>query len=169
MYIDLLNLVEDIEYPINISGEGDNELFDGRNISFDSEMNIKGVYVFNKDNIALDATINVQLKGECDRCRKELRWEISLPLNEMFTMQESEDGFSYSGTRVELDEAIREKIMFYLPNQLLCKNDCKGLCGKCGCDFNKTHCKCHEDIDDKNPFAILKTIVGGKKNGSTKM
>lgn len=169
MYIDLLNTIEDNEYPIDFSQKGDNELFEGRSITFDSEINVRGSYVSNKDVVTVNATIYAKLKGECDNCLEEIFWDLELPLYERFTMNASEEGYSYTKDRVELDDAIKDKIILTLPSKLLCKNDCKGLCAKCGCDMNKEQCECNKDTDDKNPFAILKSIVGGAKDGSTKV
>ena len=39
----------------------------------------------------------------------------------------------------------------------LCKEDCKGLCPKCGCDLNEKECSCTtKEIDPR--WAVLKNF-----------
>lgn len=43
---------------------------------------------------------------------------------------------------VDLTNYMREAIILTLPNYPVCREDCKGLCGKCGADLNRGQCDC---------------------------
>lgn len=43
---------------------------------------------------------------------------------------------------IELDENIRQEVILHLPQRVLCKMDCKGICPGCGADLNNEQCKC---------------------------
>ena len=49
---------------------------------------------------------------------------------------------TYEDDAVDLDELVREQIVLALPTRNLCREDCKGLCPKCGADLNAEHCSC---------------------------
>ena len=43
---------------------------------------------------------------------------------------------------LDIDEDIREEIILSFPMKVLCKDDCKGICSKCGVNLNTDKCKC---------------------------
>jgi uncharacterized protein len=54
----------------------------------------------------------------------------------------------YSGPFIDLKIGIREAILLYLPIAPLCREDCAGLCPKCGANKNRTQCACVIDTGD---------------------
>lgn len=62
--------------------------------------------------------------------------------------------YACSGDRVELAEMLREHIILSTPMQLLCHEECRGLCPVCGQDRNEHPCRCSE-VPQKTPFSIL--------------
>lgn len=72
------------------------------------------------------------------------------------------DVIAYSGDSIDLHDEIAQQIIMALPFKPLCRNACKGLCNRCGADLNKTPCKCGP-LDEKSPFAVLKTRTFPKK------
>lgn len=49
---------------------------------------------------------------------------------------------SYDGEYIDLDGEIEEQVMLELPYKPLCREDCRGLCVKCGADLNSGECGC---------------------------
>ncbi len=43
---------------------------------------------------------------------------------------------------VDLGEDIRQEMIMNLPSRVLCKEDCRGICLKCGVNLNKEECRC---------------------------
>ena len=61
--------------------------------------------------------------------------------------------------RRELQDAVKraQVLLLNLPEQVLCKEDCKGLCPECGTNLNLKDCDCGDkDIDPR--WAALKNL-----------
>jgi uncharacterized protein len=89
--------------------------------------------------------------GAVDRASEETR-EDDLEVEEADL-----DEQLVEGDEVDLTEIIREQILLNLPEQVLCKEDCKGLCPQCGANRNLIDCDCGEDEIDPR-WAALKNL-----------
>ncbi len=59
--------------------------------------------------------------------------------------------------QMDMREVVREQLLLNLPDQIFCKEDCKGLCQKCGANLNLIDCSCKEtEIDPR--WAALKNL-----------
>lgn len=164
MYIDLKNAADDQAYAFEFTVSGDDGLYADRGITFGGII-VKGSYMRRESKVFVEALMSAEINYTCDKCLKECVSIIKIPFNEVF---EKDGEYSICDNIIELDKAVWDAIILNMPQQLLCKDECEGLCPKCGCDRNTKKCHCEQDTDEKNPFAILKSIMGGAKNGSTK-
>ena len=64
---------------------------------------------------------------------------------------------TYSGEEVVLDDLVREQILLGVPSYPLCREDCAGLCPRCGQDLNRGRCECDTAPVDPR-LAKLKSI-----------
>jgi uncharacterized protein len=48
----------------------------------------------------------------------------------------------YTGETLDLEPLIREQIILMVPLKPLCREDCKGICPKCGAVLNLEACRC---------------------------
>ena len=55
---------------------------------------------------------------------------------------EGDDRYFYQGDHVELAPMLREHVILAAPMQPLCREDCAGLCARCGKDLNEGPCQC---------------------------
>ena len=119
-----------------------------------------------------EATAELQL--ECDRCLKSVTVPVSSSFEVEYVTPETyqadsaaelldEDLFLsvFDGEVIDIDELVREQLLLALPAQILCQQDCKGLCPECGSDRNEADCKCEEAAIDPR-WAGLKEIVNRK-------
>ena len=53
----------------------------------------------------------------------------------------------------------KNALVLELPYRVLCREDCRGLCPKCGKNLNEGPCTCQEGDEVMNPFSALKAIV----------
>lgn len=82
---------------------------------------------------------NTRIKAEfgymCARC-----------LEELYSTEERSYKFDFeidpANEYVDLGEEIRQEIIMANPAKILCSEDCKGICPKCGANLNKEQCKC---------------------------
>jgi uncharacterized protein len=50
---------------------------------------------------------------------------------------------------IDLIPAVREELALTAPDFLLCREDCSGLCPRCGRDLNTGPCTCPPDTDPR--------------------
>jgi uncharacterized protein len=48
----------------------------------------------------------------------------------------------YTDEQIDLEPTLREQLILALPYAPLCREDCKGLCARCGKDLNEGPCSC---------------------------
>lgn len=63
----------------------------------------------------------------------------------------------------ELEELdlVREQFILQIPMNPLCKDECQGLCPRCGKNWNKGRCNCPPE-SQKEPSALAKALSGLK-------
>ena len=123
-------------------------------------------------NAAVDVrgSIKAPLEIDCTRCLAPVKQELNLEFHVDFVDKEffpdskethletSElDTDIIEGNELDLTEIVREQILLNLPEQVLCSEDCKGICPTCGTDLNKTGCSCGENELDPR-WAALKDL-----------
>lgn len=92
---------------------------------------------------------------ECRRCLTGVSTDVSEDVHVLVapegdeTTEDDPDVFQYdAGTgRVDLRSAIREAWLLAAPAFVQCREDCKGLCLRCGSDLNAGPCKCTPATD----------------------
>lgn len=90
----------------------------------------------------------------CGRCCKEFETRLVFPLEyklaEELANEDEEEFLLLEDGRLELSETVRGQMLTEMPYRFLCKEDCKGLCPKCGCDLNVERCSCDtREIDPR--------------------
>ena len=78
----------------------------------------------------------VIVASECGRCLEPVEVEIAAEDIEMFL-----DLDEY-GDEIDISEDIRCELLLEFPMNLLCDDDCPGLCPECGVNLNEEQCKC---------------------------
>jgi len=43
---------------------------------------------------------------------------------------------------LDLGDAVREELILAVPEYVLCREDCRGMCPRCGVDLNAGPCDC---------------------------
>ena len=89
-----------------------------------------------ENNTVLAKTnIQGQYQSFCSRCLEpvEGQWNDQYDLD-----YEVNPTIEY----IDLEDDLRQEILLNLPLRLLCKEDCRGLCLKCGVNLNNEKCEC---------------------------
>lgn len=101
----------------------------------------------------LELAFDVSLHGPCFRCLEDAELALSLSLREyQATKPESEEERTeyVDDDRLDLSAWARDAIALALPDQILCRPDCAGLCPVCGKDLNvEPHEHSEERIDPR--------------------
>ena len=86
----------------------------------------------------------------CDRCLADLELEMDIDETYYLFPENTPDvDYFYSGEEIELDDFVRETIVMNMPGKVLCSEDCKGLCPKCGADLNQGKCGCEDSANNQ--------------------
>ena len=113
--------------------------------------------------LVMTGEITTCIHGTCDRCATAFDREINLPINVVLVTEmaneENEDEwvFPLEGDSADLDDIVRTVFVLNLDSKLLCKEDCKGLCQRCGKNLNNGPCNCQKELDPR--FAALKQLL----------
>ena len=146
--VDLSDLCFGVSYPVSepVQAEG-------------MVRNTAGVLV-------MTGNITTCIHGTCDRCASPFDREIDLPINVVLVTEmaneENEDEwvFPLEGDSADLDDIVRTVFVLNLDSKLLCSEDCKGLCHRCGKNLNEGPCDCRKELDPR--FAALKQLLENK-------
>jgi len=112
------------------------------NTTFSGAVKVQGEINIYKDYILADADITFKLAGECSRCLEKSEVTIKCILDEKFLNVKSDTEYYYLNEMLDLSSAVNDLIIMNMPYIILCKEDCKGLCSKCGANLNKQKCNC---------------------------
>jgi uncharacterized protein len=69
------------------------------------------------------------------------------------TTDETEIGY-YQKSGLVLEDVLREQVLLSLPARTLCRQDCKGLCPRCGRNLNSEECTCDAAVVDPRWSAL---------------
>ena len=127
--------LRDVEY--NIAGDELGESAEIKNVS------LKVEFYRAAETVSLRFFGSATVKTACDRCLADLELEMDIDENYYLFPENTPDvDYFYSGEEIELDDFVRETIVMNMPGKVLCSEDCKGLCSKCGADLNLGDCGC---------------------------
>ena len=102
------------------------------------------------NKLEISGTASYETQIPCDRCLEEVKTSIELDFSKEVDMNLSAEGRIEDldetdfiiGYSLDVDKLIYSEILVNWPMKTLCKEDCKGLCQKCGKDLNEGPCDC---------------------------
>lgn len=90
--------------------------------------------------------VEIPLKGEYDLIFRPAEADAEAT-ERSITAPETEIGYYQKGSLL-LEDVLREQVLLSLPVRTLCKEDCKGLCPRCGENRNMKECSCEKGPAD---------------------
>jgi uncharacterized protein len=134
-------------------------LWAGRDLVFEQAVSVPDFvsYTFSEPAVVLlkirrlnrgldiSGTIEAAYAGACDRCLGDVHRTMYLDIEEQFSAEaKSADPFAdsnvLSGTTLDVSDLVRQLIDSALPLTILCSEECRGLCARCG--QNAEICRC---------------------------
>ena len=113
--------------------------------------------------LMMTGQVKTTLHGVCDRCARDFEKDVDLPINVVLVTElsneENEDEwvFPLVVDNADLEDIVRTVFVLNMDSKLLCKEDCKGLCCRCGKNLNDGPCNCQKECDPR--FAALKQLL----------
>ncbi|HTV06971.1 MAG TPA: DUF177 domain-containing protein [Acidobacteriaceae bacterium] len=126
-------------------------------------------------DIRLQGSYSSEFEVACARCLTPVRKTLSGQFDLLFrplgadggsaersiTASEAEIGYYQEGGLL-LEDVLREQVLLSLPTRTLCREDCKGLCPRCGRDLNTEQCTCEAAPADPR-WSALSDLAGRLK------
>ncbi len=119
--------------------------------------------------ILVSARLTLETDLACARCLTRFRRPLEIAFDEEFVPEhdpatglppavDDPDTFRIDARQhLDLSEAIRQYEQAALPISPLCREECAGLCPRCGADRNESPCGCSGDDEDPRwgPLAAI--------------
>ncbi|MGD2269055.1 MAG: DUF177 domain-containing protein [Desulfobacterales bacterium] len=144
---------------------------------FHSPLKFKVRAIRVKEMVKIEGRLETSIRLTCSRCLE--LFESPLVTNFVLTYAQEQpetarnsDGggielsaeeaglITFSGTEIDLKEALQEQAVMSIPMRPLCAETCKGLCSKCGANLNDGDCGCRKS-SLSTKFAVLKSLKFG--------
>lgn len=118
------------------------------------------------EGVLVRGRIDTRLGLECRRCLEDVAVTVDGEVDLLYEplAEEEEDelaGEVYSlpdrGDELDLRPALREQLLLRVPEYVVCREACRGLCPHCGSDLNETTCACEPDTGG-SPWEALKKL-----------
>lgn len=129
--------------------EASDPIFDGLGLELEGPVTVRGKLSRTGDqDYFWHAHVQGRFKGTCRRCLTELSYPLDADVEVLFSASpdNADDPSVYPLpapiTRVDVRPAVREEVALAVSAYPLCKEDCAGLCPRCGADLNAGPCGC---------------------------
>ena len=131
-------------------------------IVFEAPVSAVG-YVRNRAGyMFIHADASLIYKTACARCADPVEGKMNFSFEKDIANggvdEESDDYIFVKNQKIDLSEPLEEELLLVLPAKTLCREDCRGLCPKCGKNLNLGDCDCEKSQGDPR-LAILKTLL----------
>lgn len=112
--------------------------------------------------ITITGSADLTMEIPCARCltpvatpfQLEFDLQIDLNLSEEEREKKEEDSSFVEGDELDVEELVRNELIVQWPIRVLCKDDCKGICSRCGANLNIQTCDCDTTGLDPRMAAI---------------
>jgi uncharacterized protein len=99
------------------------------------------------------AKLAARVTEMCRRCLEPVQVTVEADVRALFTQDPDalDDPDSYplppDATEIDVTPAVREELILAVPQYVVCRDDCRGLCPRCGHDLNAGPCGCAPATD----------------------
>ncbi len=115
--------------------------------------------------LEVEGKAKLSLAFPCDRCLKPVPVDLDLEIIRTIDLDETEEERMekleeqpyVNGYNLDVDQLVCDELILNLPMKVLCSEDCKGICNRCGTNLNHETCDC--DIRSADPrMAVIQDI-----------
>lgn len=111
------------------------------------------------DTVEISGSFEGRVRLACSRCLKEFESVLASSFEMTYASRQDEtthfsaqtdkalsaeesDLIFFTRSEIDLIDGLQEQVVLSLPLRPLCREDCKGLCPRCGADRNTDDCGC---------------------------
>ena len=144
--------------PVDTPGElpGDAPVLDGLGFQLAAPVRVAGrLQETGEGRFYWHGSLQTVVAGECRRCLVPVSLPVTAEIGALFSegadAEDDPDCYPVSpdASVIDLTPAVREELALAAPAFLLCREDCKGLCPRCGQNLNTGPCNCPPVTDPR--------------------
>lgn len=140
----------DIDYMLTIAEESLGNSVNLSGVRFPTPARVTGQITDNAGYMRLELAVTIPYETVCARCACDVNGDFAIsfvrtvvPEGMVEDAEEKEEDFVVvKNGMLDIDEQLCEILLMEFPTQVFCKEDCRGLCQKCGKDLNEGECDC---------------------------
>ena len=108
--------------------------------------------------IWVKGTVAGTYHAECRRCLAAVDLPFSFAAAELYRPAGEvwEEGYVIKDTTIDLEPLVRDTVLLNVPHDPLCREDCAGLCPRCGKNLNEEPHTHEDDVDTR--WSALKDL-----------
>ncbi|MGH7819755.1 MAG: YceD family protein [Candidatus Binatia bacterium] len=117
---------------------------------------VEVTYYRSAEDLFFEGRLVSSVSGTCARCLESYPFEMDREFTFVLkparaataepALSDEDLALSfYTGEEIDLSPLVREEMILSLPTRPLCREDCSGLCPRCGKNRNTAHCDCTEE------------------------
>ncbi len=116
-------------------------------------------------NLEIRGSLDLHLQIPCDRClepvdihiQTEIEKDVDMNLSEGERVENLDEQPYISGHNLDVDVLVCDELIVNMPMKVLCSEDCKGICNRCGANLNHGTCDC--DVTELDPrMSVIRDI-----------
>ncbi len=136
-------------------------------IFFNTPLRLDILLVNDGGLLKLAGNIEGNIKLACSRCLELFDMPVKEEISEIYYNQSlpdiepCEEWVPFKGDNLDITPEVIKALVSSLPMKLLCREDCRGLCQKCGANLNLSACSCIKDEIDAR-LLVLKQLLEKK-------
>ena len=88
------------------------------------------------NTVTFRGALKTRVEQVCARCLEPIERNISMPFDLSYEVQNQEV--------VDTTGDLRDILLLDHPDRFLCRDDCKGICPRCGAHLNRESCRCEK-------------------------
>ncbi|MGN0298108.1 MAG: YceD family protein [Lachnospiraceae bacterium] len=108
------------------------------------------IYHSQKRKLQITGDLHIVLEIPCDRCLDPVAYPFDLSIEKELDMNESDEQRNQNldeqayiqGNELDVEMLVRGELIVNMPMKVLCAEECKGICNKCGTNLNHGSCNC---------------------------
>ena len=109
-------------------------------------VSVKGNVFSRAGIVTLSVVCDCEYQAPCDRCGEDAVQHYNVPIERVLVGElendENDEIILLQDYKLDLYELCYTEIVLAMPSKHLCKEDCKGICQKCGKNLNDGPCGC---------------------------
>jgi uncharacterized protein len=103
------------------------------------------------EGIVVSGPLSGRIAFRCARCLKDFSRQFRYEVQELFASGAAagDDEYPIAEGHIDLEPMVRDAVVLAMPFSPLCREDCLGLCERCGGDRNLGECQCGPEVDPR--------------------